>query len=235
MANLLSGDIGNIANILAAAGALGTAAFGLVDVSKVCRGGVSNVGFGHLKTTLEPFHAAFKKISKAKPMETIKANWLNGVPKADQKAVAKSLIHLGLAPSNANQLAAVVGIDAAALSATAKKIDSGAPMLPDDINILSRFDALVGVILDAGYERADQLYRNSAKAAAALVAVVLAVVAGAAVFAQGKTFNFIDYVTSQDLVQSLIIGIISTPLAPIAKDLSTSLAAAVKAVSAART
>jgi hypothetical protein len=42
----------------AAAAALGTPAFGLVDVTKAFGGGVSNCGFGHVRRALEPFAAA---------------------------------------------------------------------------------------------------------------------------------------------------------------------------------
>jgi hypothetical protein len=231
MAIEFSGSLSTVANVIAATGALGTAAYGLVDISKVCRGGVSNAGFGYLRRTLAPFHVAMKAIDKASPMETIRANWLNGVPKADQKAIAKSLIRLGLSPSNAGALAKAVGVDADALKSAATKIDKGSTLTSDDLNILGRFDVLVDTILDAGYERADQLYRNSAKFLAAVVATVLAIVAG---WMLQTSPSFIDYIGSKQFLLSVLIGIIATPLAPIAKDLSSTLNAAVKAVSSVR-
>lgn len=237
----LDGSLTTISNLIAATGALGTAAYGLVDISKVCRGGISNAGFGHLQKTLALFHVAMKAIDKASPMETIRANWLNGVPKEDQKAIAKSLIRLGLSPSSAGALAKAVGVDADALKSAATKIDRGNTLNSDDLNILGRFDVLVSTILDAGYERADQLYRNSAKFMAAVVATLLAIIAGWMLHTLPGATPTLDhfapiteYMTSRDFLLSVLIGIIATPLAPIAKDLSSTLNAAVKAISSVR-
>jgi hypothetical protein len=230
--DLLSGTLTSLANFIAAAGGLGTAAYGLVDVSKAVRGGISNAGFAYIRRALEPFDAALRHIGNASPMETVRANWLNGAPQSDQKAIAKSLIRLGLSPSNAPALAEATGIDSDALKAAANKINAGTPLEPQDTNILGRFDAIADGILDGGFERADQQYRNSAKAAAAIVAIILAAIGGGILHAQSDGTS--DYVFSPDFLLALLVGIVATPLAPIAKDLSSSLAAAVRAVSAAR-
>jgi hypothetical protein len=50
------------------------------------------------------------------------------VPQADQKAIVKSLIRLGLSPVNAPQLAKATGVDADALSSAANKVDAGSPL-----------------------------------------------------------------------------------------------------------
>lgn len=226
--------IPDIGETIAAIAALGTAAFGLVDASKALWGGASNVGFGRIKAALSPFNPALETLRNS-PWLTLRANWLNGAPKADQKAAAKALIHLTLSPKNAHALADAVGIDAHALRAAATKINNGAALSKTDMDILGRFDALVSTVLDAGYERAEQQYRNTAKLLSALVAIVLAVIAGYLIQvakvpqpAAGLTFG--KYLASRDFVIAFIVGAVSTPLAPIAKDLSTSLAAAVKAV-----
>ncbi|HZQ12153.1 MAG TPA: hypothetical protein VFB31_05020, partial [Pseudolabrys sp.] len=167
------------------------------------------------------------------PWQTLRANWLNGVAKADQKAAAKSLIHLALSPGNATKLAAAVGIDAKTLDAVAKKIDKGTDLAKSDIDVLGRFDALVSAILDAAYERADQQYRNTAKLLAAVVAMVLSGFGGYFVDAAAKSPAALapfDYMASKEFLVALVIGAIATPLAPIAKDLSSSLQAAVKAI-----
>jgi len=111
----LNGSLTNIVNFLVAAGGLGTAAMGLVDTSKVFCGGPSNFGFARVKIALEPFLTPLTKDSpafgKTEILRTLKANWLNGVPKADQKAKAKSLIHLGLTKGSAPALARAAGVD----------------------------------------------------------------------------------------------------------------------------
>jgi hypothetical protein len=81
----------DIPGAIAAIGALGTAAFGLVDASKALWGGPSNLGFGFIKECLEPFANALAVADTSGVhgrdtfLNTLKANWLNGVPMADQK------------------------------------------------------------------------------------------------------------------------------------------------------
>jgi hypothetical protein len=234
--DLLDGNLQNILNIIAAAGALGTAAYGLVDAFKAFGGGISNAGFSFIRKALMPFVSGTgisSAFGTADVFATLRANWLNGVSKADQKATAKSLIRLSLTPEGAGQLAAASGVDPQSLKACAQRIRDGGNLLPEDINVLGRFDAVVSAVLDEGYERADQQYRNTSKIAAAAVGIILAVVAGGIIFVSGSTAKpLADYFASSDLRIAFLIGAISTPLAPIAKDLSSSLSAAVKAVNA---
>jgi hypothetical protein len=241
--DFLGGNIGNIVNILAAAGGLGTAAYGVVDASKAIAGGMSNPGFGYIRKAVEPLlgegNAAggdgATAFGRAQILATLRANWLNGVAKADQKAVAKSLIRLGLTPGNAPALAAATGVDAANLTTAARSARTGQPLTQQDLGILGEVDAIVSAILDLGYERADQLYRNAAKMVAALVAIVLSAIAGGLIYFHGGEHPSLGgYVFSSRFLAAVFIGAISTPLAPIAKDLSSSLQAAVKAVGAIR-
>jgi hypothetical protein len=212
-------------DFIAAAAALGTAAFGLVDASKVFRGGISNAGFGYLEAALKRFEAALNIASGVTLLDTLRANWLNGKPIDEQKSAAKSLIRLGITPQAAPKLAAAVGLTPGALQTAAEHIDQGADLTQEDINILGRFDALVEAIIDLGYERADQMYRNSAKAASALVAVVLALIAAYLLNARGMP---VSYVTA------IFVGIVATPIAPMAKDLTSSLQSAAGALRAVR-
>jgi hypothetical protein len=70
--------------------------------------------------------------------------------------------------------------------------------------------------LDEGYERADQRYRNAAKVLAGAFSIVLALFGG--------------WIVGSNPLLALFVGIIAVPLAPIAKDLSRTLQAAVKAL-----
>lgn len=222
----LTGSYKDIANLIIAAGGLGTAAMGVVDATKVFAGGPSNFGFGYVAESLEPFLAPLATNSqasgRAQILRTLKANWLNGVPKADQKAKAKSLIHLGLTGGNAQWLAVAAGVDATKLQSLANKTASGETVTQDEINVLGQFDAVLSAALDAAYERGDQKYRNAAKFLAMIVATIMSGVGGWIVF--GKD------ISNQNIALSLLIGVIATPLAPIAKDIASSLQAAVGAV-----
>lgn len=240
-ADLLNTGIHNIPNILAAIGGLGTAAFGLVDASKAFGGGISNAGFGAVRKAVQPLladtarHAKTAVFGAPDIICTLQANWLNGVPKQDQKAIAKSLIRLNITPENAPRLAARTGVDSAELTDVARRINTGEPLTTQQIGVLGRFDAIVSAVLDEGYERGDQQYRDASKLAAALVAIILSGVAGGlAHFSSVKGATIATYLGSSDLLFAILIGAISTPLAPIAKDLSSSLTAAVKAIGSTR-
>ena len=212
-----------IGEAIAAIGALGTAAFGLVDALKALWGGPSRFGFGYISDTLKPFASGFTIISADMFFATLRANWINGVAGDDQKAKAKALIHLELTATGAAGLAAATGVNPAALTAAAQKIDSGAALSPNDISIVGRFDAVVSAKLDCAYEQADQAYRNATKLLAGLLAVILSVSANASL--------------GDDRINwwlAILIGLIATPLAPIVKDLTSSLAAAKTALSVAK-
>lgn len=216
-------------DFIAASAALGAAAFGLVDASKIFRGGISNAGFGYLEAALKRFEAALNIAGGVTLLDTLRANWLNGKPLDDQKSAAKSLIRLGITPQAAPTLAAAVGLSSGALQTAAEHIDQGADLTEQDINILGRFDALVEAVIDLGYGRADQMYRNSAKAASAIVAVVLALIAAYLLNARAAPADVpVSYVTA------LFVGIVATPIAPMAKDLTSSLQSAAGALRAVR-
>lgn len=212
----------DISQIIAAISALGTAAFALVDATKAYRGGVSNIGYGFIQTAVEPYEAALKLVSADDPYATIHANWINGVAKEDQKAKVKALIRLGTTPGTAPSLAAAApGVDEAMLTSAATKVATAATLTQQEIDALGRLDATIDAQLDAGFERAEQQYRNWARVAAGGVAIVLAL-AGAWVI-KGSMLKL------SDLAVALLIGVISVPLAPIAKDLTSAITSAVNA------
>lgn len=220
----LTDSLAKILNCLAAAGALGTAAFGLVDATKVIKGGMSNPGFGFIRdavlSLIGPVAASRAVFGPAEIIETLRANWLNGVAKADQKAAAKALIRLMLTPATAEAMA--TGVNAQHLRIAAEHIRDDGDITPQDLKVLGAFDVVVSATLDLGYERGDQYYRNAAKVAAAFCAIALAAVGGYFVYGAKPVNSWLPL--------ALFIGVVATPLAPIAKDLSTSLSAAVKAV-----
>jgi hypothetical protein len=218
--------IASVGNIIAAVAALGTASMGFVDAMKAFDGGPSNFGFSGIKRTLSPFlpKKANGAFSEAELLETLKSNWINGVGKADQKAKAKALIHLGLTAGNAGDLAKAAGVDASTLASVADKVAGrvqGA-LTPGEVNALGQFDAILSAILDEAYERADQQYRNGTKILAMLVAVIFGIVASGLINVGG--FN------ADNCLLGLIVGLAAVPLAPVAKDMVSSLQAAAAAM-----
>jgi len=221
----------SVSNIIAAVAALGTASMGVVDASKAFDGGPSNIGFACIKRTLKPFlpKQANGAFTEAKLLAALKSNWINGVAKADQKAKAKALIHLGLTAGNAKELAEAAGIDPDTLAAVAKKVagkvEPGQPtaLTPAETNALGQFDAILSAILDEAYERADQQYRNGAKILAMIVAVVFGVLG---------SWLLNGDVTWANSGLGALVGLAAVPLAPVAKDLVSSLQAAAGALQA---
>lgn len=227
----------NIGNAIAAIAALGTASMGLVDAFKVLPGGgPSRIGFGYIDSGLMPFvqqifagpGAPRATAPTAQPeqiydqnlvIRTLRSNWINGVDKSMQKAKAKSLIHLGLNQGSAANLAAVAGVDAVALQSLAAKMSNGGTANQTELNVLGQFDTVLSAVLDEAYERADQKYRNGCKAMATILATVLGIVAG-----------FLIEGGLTGVLTGAAVGLISVPLAPVSKDLVTSLQAAAASI-----
>jgi hypothetical protein len=211
-----------LVGIITAIGALGMAAFALVDATKAVYGGTSNFGFGEIERGLQRFaHALDRALGPDEWRSVVYAHWINGRPRGEQKAIVKALIRLGLVPETAAELAPSAQLDADALERVASKLRDGTPLEERDLNVLGRLDAAVEAHLDAAFDRADQRYRNWSQVVAGFVAVGLAYLAARAR----------DPATACSLAP-LVIGLLAVPLAPIAKDLASSLTAATRAVGA---
>jgi hypothetical protein len=215
-------------DVITAIGGLGAAAFGLVDAAKSAFCFINRVGLSHIKQVvadLVPEDAAAGNSVNALPqaniMRTLEANWVNGVDLASQKAIAKSLIKLHLSADNAPVVAAKANVDPAVLRSVAANIASGAQLSQEEGDAYSRFDLIVTALLDEAYQVSDQDYRNWMRTLAAAVAVAMALAGG---WSLVGTYSFWH---SSSPVLALLAGLLATPLAPIVKDLSSALAAAV--------
>lgn len=210
----------NVGQAVTAVGGLGTAAFGLVDAGKAVFG-INSIGFGRIAksvSTLLPSPAS--AMPAVKILATLKANWMNGTDLGSQKSIAKSLVKLNLNQGNANALATETGVDPALLTSVATKIATGQPLIPAESDVFGRLDLIVTAILDEAYQYGDQVYRNWTRALAAMVAVALALVGN------------LTLPTPLDWREALLVGLLATPLAPIAKDAATALATAVNTLQA---
>jgi hypothetical protein len=214
-------DISTIVGATGAIGALGTAAFGLVDASKALwGGGVNRIGFSIIRERIESYlpQQTTNGLTLSDAIATLRGNWFTGTDLASQKAIAKSLIKLNFNVTNAERMATASGLNVALLTTIAQKTAAGTSLLPPESDAYARFDAIVTAQLDATYRNADQRYVNATRAWAMVIAVVLAEVAA----------QLAKSTISPS--EALLIGLIATPLAPVAKDLSTALATAVNAM-----
>jgi hypothetical protein len=210
-------DITTIVEMISAVGALGTAATGLVDTTKIFGSGVSYAGYPTIKQQLQPFSTLLSAIPGHAAYETIYGLWINGTAIEDQKAKVKALIKLGFAPGTVAAMAAATGLTQAELAPLAANIAAGANLTTVQVNVYGRLDSILSAVIDAAYEKADQRYRNAAKALAAAIAIVLALLGGYAMGDLGN--NWPIY---------FLMGAIATPLAPVAKDITTAINTAVQ-------
>ncbi len=226
----------NLTAIVGAIGALGTAAFGLVDAIKVLPGGgISNCGYSFIERAIQRFYVGKTRRSSEGDVKSLfdvlHGNWINGIALADQKAIAKSLIKVRLNEDTAQAFAKAADLADRGkdLETAATKVSAGDKLNSSDTNVLGRFDLALTAILDDCYQHADQKYRNSSKVAAMIVATLLAVVGGWTL-SDGTS----DYMWTPAMWQSFLCGLLATPLAPITKDLASALTAGVKVAQAIR-
>jgi len=224
--NLIS--LADLGAALAGLGALSTAAFGLLDSSKAFWGGASNIGCGHIRAALQPFAPALDKALGAGGWwPVVRAHWVSGVAKDDQKAKAQALIKLGLNSANAPQVASASHVDPSALTVAVAKLERGTKLSDADLNVLGRMNATIDALLDAAFEAADQQYRNCCRVLAGAICLLLAVVAwGLWAPTTGEP--------SPSLWAALAVGLLAVPLAPVAKDLTSALSTAMNALKAAK-
>lgn len=220
----------DLPQVVTAIGGLGTAAFGLLEAVKPVVPTINHIGFARIRatvTSLAPDEPGAKQpinsLPKTNIIQTLLSNWANGADLASQKSIAKSLIKLHLSAANAPDLAKATNVDAALLTQVAANSVSGAALTPPLIDVNARFDLILTAMLDEAYQHADQVYRNWTRGLAALFAVLLAL-AGAWSLTGGTIQSFW---MSKDMFTSLLVGLLATPLAPIAKDVSTALSTAV--------
>lgn len=223
-------DVANLPDIITAIGGLGTAAFGLLEAAKPVNPWINRIGFGGIRQTitrLAPPDAngapPVNALPRAGILESLLANWINGTDLGSQKAIAKSLIKLHMSAANAAALAKATNVDGATLEQVAGSMVTGTSLTQPQSDAYARFDLIVTAQLDECYQRADQIYRNWTRALAAIIAVALSFIGGWSLSAG----SFSAYWHSPLPGQAMLIGLLATPLAPIAKDLSVALTTAV--------
>lgn len=219
--------LNDVGSIIASAGLVGTAAYGLVDTGKVFKGGSSRFGFGPIQATVEALlpDAEGAPLFPSDIRATLFANWINGMAKADQKSAAKALIRLCITPKTAPEMARATGLDPTAFTALADAVAKGIDPTQEQLDLLGTYDVIVSAKLDAAYERGDQFYRNANKTLGAILGFGLSLLAAWMTTAAGAP---------TDWGTAVLVGLLAAPVAPVSKDLSTALTTAVKALQGAR-
>ena len=211
----------SLTQAIAAIGALGTAAYGIVDASKSGLSFINRLGLKHIKTTIEllaPLPDGENSLERKHILETVEANWINGADLAKQKCVAVSLILGHLTQANAATMAAHTNVDAATLGSIAAKTLAGVCLDAEETAVETRFELILNTYIDEAYQRADERYRNGTRTLAGWLAIGLAIAGGWVITGDG-------FWQVGNVVRSLLVGLLAVPLAPIAKDVSSAVAA----------
>lgn len=206
-----------------AAGAVGTAAFGIVEGLKVFAV-IGEAGFAELMRGLGGLRSALL-MAYGDGAEGV----LRGLYRGDADTLARVLrqgVRVGLTRGTAPAVAATLGgVDPAALAEAADVALSAPNPTAAQRTILGRYELAADARIDAALAAARARYVASARLWAMLAALLLAV-AGKLVLPAGADGGTYDWATT------LIVGIAAVPLAPIAKDVASGIQAAVRALKA---
>ena len=226
---------------VAAIGSLGVAAFGVVESfgkalawSRFTRNGrhkhfgLPYVGLGTVMDMLKPFDPALQYAYGVEYQEIIAQKYFAGRSAGGAPDTIRQGIRLGLPFLPVAAAAGVIdevweiGAQYSLALATALQAeppDPSAPPLPksavDPQSLAGRFSAALDARIDAAFEIAEERYENFAKTLAAALAIAMALGFNHALGSEhGGGYPW--YI-------AMGIGLIAVPLAPVAKDLSTSL------------
>ena len=220
----MDGMMGQLGELVLAAGVIGTAAFGIVDGLKWLW--IGRLGFGQIKNRLGALTSALQNAYGPDVLDLLEAQYRNGRTKGDLPKTLRQGVRVGLTPGNAGELAGYVGmVDGDKLTEIAGSIAEGTSLDSSQRGLLGRYELAVDARLDAALGLAEQSYKSGARLHAAGIAVVLALLAATTMIEASMT----DQQMWELMIKAFIVGIAAVPLAPIAKDVAKALQSANKA------
>lgn len=213
----MSMTINTLSSAIAAAGALGTASFGIVEGLKWTALGTA--GFGSIGAYLGhdlvgclrgAYGPEFERLLRAQYRQDSRS----------QTLIAKSLrqgVRIGLTTANAENVARFLGTVApAALKQAAAAVEASTPLTDAERGAIGRFELAADARIASALSRAQDVYLGWVRGSASLCAIVLGIAAA--------------LILGSDLVDGVIVGIVAVPLAPIANDVVAALQAATRAM-----
>jgi hypothetical protein len=211
----------SVTQVITAIGALGVAASGIVDAAKTGLSFINRIGLEHITETvrrLTPEPNGVNSLEREHILRAVEANWINGEDLGRQKCLAVSLILGHMIRANSPGLAEHTNTDAATLQSIATKTLTGDAFLPEETAVQTRFQLILSTMIDEAYQRSDEHYRNGTRTLAGGIAVLLSFAGGWVLMGKG-------FWTWNHAFAALVVGLVAIPMAPIAKDLSTTVAA----------
>ena len=202
-----------------ATGALGTAAFGLVEALKWTR----PIGLAGFPTAWARLGALTDTLTTAygpTAYDTIGDRYRGDA--AELTRMLRQGVRVGLTPVNAEKVAAFLGtLNGPALRLCLEKRDAGQPVADAERAILARYELAADARIDAALTIAQVNYAGTARVFAMIASLAMAVIAYLAMDDPKPHWSW-----------ALIIGVAAVPVAPIAKDLASGLNAAARALRA---
>jgi hypothetical protein len=211
--------ISYLGTVIAGAGALGTACFGITEGLKWTP--LGEMGFRQIKRYLGPALLNALAIAYGPKYEALlRAQYRED--SVTQSGLAKTLrqgVRVGLARDNAEAIAVFLGsVSPAALGAAATNMTNGGDLSASDRAAIGRFELAVDARIDSALSSAKDVYLGSVRCTAALLAILIA--------------EAIGHLLQVGWIPALIVGILAVPFAPIANDLVGAIQAATKALKA---
>lgn len=223
-----------LVEMVLATGALGTAAFGVVDGLKAFKW-IGSAGFKHIQKTMGAnTYQSLRNTYGPGFVELLEAQYMENRTQGELIRTLRQGVRIGLNENNAPALASEVGvIGGEDLKAIATNISSGDGLSDNQKNMLSRFELAVDARVDAAIALADKSYKSSMRGLAMLAAIGFAQIGAFSM----KKFEITDIVSATDkglfdwqtFLLALVVGLAAVPLAPIAKDVAKALESAAKA------
>lgn len=213
-------DATNLATMVLAAGALGIAAFGIVDGMKAA--GLTIVGFRKITETLgDVVMGAIEAAYGRDGRSFLEALYRKDRIKGDLGKTLRQGLRVGLTPDNALTLAQEFGVvNGEALQAAARKLHAGEDLEDQERGIVGRFELAADARIDAALALSDVSYTATMRIAASFVAIILALIAALTLPGQLRA----------NTARALLVGLAAIPLAPIAKDVAAGFKQARSAV-----
>ena len=213
----MSISITTLSSVIAAAGALGTASFGIVEGLKWTALGTAGFGsigryLGHdlvgcLRTAYGP---DFERLLRAQYRQDSQS----------QSLIGKSLrqgVRIGLTSAHAETVARFLGtVTPGALKQAVETVEAARPLGDADRAAIGRFELAADARIASALSRSQDVYLGWVRGSASACAIVLGVAAA--------------LLSGSDVADGLIVGVVAVPLAPIANDVVAALQAATKAM-----
>jgi hypothetical protein len=213
-------NIDSLGPAIAAAGALGTASFGIVEALKWTPLGAA--GFGQIRSYLGPaLEDTLRVAYGADYARLLRAQYRQD--SQTQGLIGKSLrqgVRIGLTPDNAPDIARFLGtVDPGELKSAALAVINSQALTDEQRGAIGRFELAADARISSALSRAQDVYLGTVRCAASGLSIVLAEAAA------------IMLGTNQDMwMVGLLVGVVAVPLAPIANDVVGALQAATKAL-----